>query len=80
MCASNLSLAVSCVAFGVGAPKVHWSKKMRPTPAAWPPVARGRRAWTCPRVHFCFRWRIEIWLLATLAIRTRSFRFACARR
>eukprot|EP00965_Chrysotila_dentata_P048434 1606694-Pleurochrysis_carterae.AAC.1 len=25
--------AMSCVVFGDGAPKVHWSKKMRPTPA-----------------------------------------------
>eukprot|EP00965_Chrysotila_dentata_P225194 6194616-Pleurochrysis_carterae.AAC.1 len=24
---------MSCVVFGDGAPKVHWSKKMRPTPA-----------------------------------------------
>eukprot|EP00965_Chrysotila_dentata_P151731 5014349-Pleurochrysis_carterae.AAC.1 len=24
---------MSCVVFGDGAPRVHWSKKMRPTPA-----------------------------------------------
>eukprot|EP00965_Chrysotila_dentata_P007778 253632-Pleurochrysis_carterae.AAC.1 len=32
LCASRASLAMSCVALGVGAPKTHWSKKMRPTP------------------------------------------------
>eukprot|EP00965_Chrysotila_dentata_P086914 2868591-Pleurochrysis_carterae.AAC.1 len=32
-CESSSSLAMSCVAFGVGAPQKHWSKKMRPTPA-----------------------------------------------
>eukprot|EP00965_Chrysotila_dentata_P145677 4811671-Pleurochrysis_carterae.AAC.1 len=45
ICASSSSLAMSCVSFGVGAPKVHWSKKMRPLPAT-PPVARCRRVWT----------------------------------
>eukprot|EP00965_Chrysotila_dentata_P055182 1831247-Pleurochrysis_carterae.AAC.1 len=29
ICARSSSLAMSCVAFGVGAPKVHWSKQSR---------------------------------------------------
>eukprot|EP00965_Chrysotila_dentata_P185311 6117306-Pleurochrysis_carterae.AAC.1 len=28
----TILLAMNCVVFGHGAPKVHWSKKMRPTP------------------------------------------------
>eukprot|EP00965_Chrysotila_dentata_P036157 1203905-Pleurochrysis_carterae.AAC.1 len=29
----SIMLAMKCVVFGDGVPKVHWSKKMRPTPA-----------------------------------------------
>eukprot|EP00965_Chrysotila_dentata_P106772 3527086-Pleurochrysis_carterae.AAC.1 len=40
-CESSSSLAVNWVAFGVGAPKTHWSKEMRPTPAV---AARRERS------------------------------------
>eukprot|EP00965_Chrysotila_dentata_P056459 1873464-Pleurochrysis_carterae.AAC.1 len=34
-CAIGALPAISCVALGVGAPKTHWSKKMRPTPVSY---------------------------------------------
>eukprot|EP00965_Chrysotila_dentata_P049117 1628982-Pleurochrysis_carterae.AAC.1 len=40
---------MSCVAFGVGAPKTHWSKKMRPTPA----VAARRARSVCVDMSAC---------------------------
>eukprot|EP00965_Chrysotila_dentata_P053136 1763194-Pleurochrysis_carterae.AAC.1 len=40
-CASRASLAMRCVALGVGAPKTHWSKKMRPTPFVAASCARS---------------------------------------
>eukprot|EP00965_Chrysotila_dentata_P258420 6213212-Pleurochrysis_carterae.AAC.3 len=40
-CASRASLAMSCVALGVDAPKTHWSKKMRPTPFVAASCARS---------------------------------------
>eukprot|EP00965_Chrysotila_dentata_P028639 951801-Pleurochrysis_carterae.AAC.3 len=43
MCMSPSLPAMSCVAFGVGAPKMHWSKKMRPTPAV--AASRARSSW-----------------------------------
>eukprot|EP00965_Chrysotila_dentata_P022125 732275-Pleurochrysis_carterae.AAC.1 len=49
ICASSSSLAMSCVAFGVGVPKVHWSKKMRPTPD----VAASRARSSCMDMSAC---------------------------
>eukprot|EP00965_Chrysotila_dentata_P157144 5191913-Pleurochrysis_carterae.AAC.3 len=40
---------MSCVAFGVGAPTMHWSKKMRPTPAV---AARHARS-LCDDISAC---------------------------
>eukprot|EP00965_Chrysotila_dentata_P117564 3884447-Pleurochrysis_carterae.AAC.1 len=40
-CAVRASLAISCVAEGVGAPKTQWSKKMRPTPFVAASCARS---------------------------------------
>eukprot|EP00965_Chrysotila_dentata_P134693 4455346-Pleurochrysis_carterae.AAC.1 len=47
--ASSSLLAMSCVVFGVGARKVHWSKKMRPTPG----VAASRARSSCVDMSAC---------------------------
>eukprot|EP00965_Chrysotila_dentata_P254162 6211781-Pleurochrysis_carterae.AAC.1 len=49
MCSSNSSLAISCVAFGVCAPKMHCSKKMRPTLA----IAASRTRSSCVEMSSC---------------------------
>eukprot|EP00965_Chrysotila_dentata_P261926 6214409-Pleurochrysis_carterae.AAC.3 len=68
---------MSCVAFGVVAPKTHWSKKMRPTPA----VAARRARSVCVDMSACSPLpsmaNRESDPPATLVTRTRSCRFAC---
>eukprot|EP00965_Chrysotila_dentata_P086666 2861109-Pleurochrysis_carterae.AAC.1 len=41
-CWSSSQLAMSCVVLGDDAPNVHWSKKMRSTPAAAASRARSK--------------------------------------
>eukprot|EP00965_Chrysotila_dentata_P074049 2446184-Pleurochrysis_carterae.AAC.2 len=48
-CVSDSPLAMSYVAFGAGAPKTHWSKKMGPTPA----VAARRMRSSCVDMSAC---------------------------